>query len=375
MSDSEKPQSPQAEDEVQKETKEEEKSEQKPVAPILANPPPTSTTSSTSPAANTPVNNNIYVNGLPHDYTEAHLKSLFSPYGNVIHTKIMLDFRTNLSRGYGFVRFETTEEAKNAIDNVNGRKLPSGHTLLVKYAIDNTANKPNFTPFAAPVEEGPGTPSANIYVKGIPEHMTDKDITEFFGAYGKILDHRILRDIYTGTSMGKCLVRYAEESSADYAIQALAGYTFPSHPFPVTVRYADTAEEKAKRPRPVFGPGGAAAPYSRGPSFSPYSGGGFGGFGGPSMGGRGFNTPNMGGPLGQLFVRNLPPTCDDAFLFRLFGPYGPVQDVKVIRDPATGQCKGFGFVNMGSVPAATTAMQSLSGQMVEGRPLQVIWKK
>ncbi|CAL1296133.1 unnamed protein product [Larinioides sclopetarius] len=43
--------------------------------------------------------------------TESELHQLFAAYGNVKATKIILD-RAGVSKGYGFVTFETEEEAR-----------------------------------------------------------------------------------------------------------------------------------------------------------------------------------------------------------------------------------------------------------------------
>lgn len=150
-------------------------------------------------------------------------------------------------RGYGFVKFQTAEEAEKAIQGLNGKQLPNGLSLVVKLATnDGTPNPITAARIASPQPMGLGTRSPNIYVKGIPEHLDELQLREFFGAYGNILDQKILRDHYTGISMGKVLIRYEVEAAADYAIQALQGYSFPGHPIPVTVRYADTPEEKMR---------------------------------------------------------------------------------------------------------------------------------
>ncbi len=40
-----------------------------------------------------------------------------------------------------------------------------------------------------------------------------------------------------------------------------------------------------------------------------------------------------------LFVYNLPSDADEGLLYRLFGPFGAISDVKVVRDPTTNTCK------------------------------------
>jgi hypothetical protein len=40
-----------------------------------------------------------------------------------------------------------------------------------------------------------------------------------------------------------------------------------------------------------------------------------------------------------LFVYNLPPDADEGLLYRLFGPFGAISDVKIMRETTTNRCK------------------------------------
>jgi len=75
-----------------------------------------------------------------------------------------------------------------------------------------------------------------------------------------------------------------------------------------------------------------------------------------------------------LFVYNLAPETEDSTLWQLFGPFGAVQNVKVIRDFQTQKCKGFGFVTMTNYDEALVAIQSLNGFALGNRVLQVSFK-
>lgn len=57
------------------------------------------------------VPNRIFVGGISAQTTESELAQLFSAYGNVKGTKIIVD-RAGVSKGYGFVTFETENEAR-----------------------------------------------------------------------------------------------------------------------------------------------------------------------------------------------------------------------------------------------------------------------
>ncbi|XP_039489166.1 protein boule isoform X5 [Drosophila teissieri] len=84
---------------------------------IAAAPPPSATpgggleTPLAAPKYGTLIPNRIFVGGISGDTTEADLTRVFSAYGTVKSTKIIVD-RAGVSKGYGFVTFETEQEAQ-----------------------------------------------------------------------------------------------------------------------------------------------------------------------------------------------------------------------------------------------------------------------
>jgi RNA recognition motif-containing protein len=75
----------------------------------------------------------IYVGGLPYATTEPQLNELFAAHGTVESARVITDKFTGQSRGFGFVEMASTEEAKRAIDALNGTQL-EGRTLTVNEA-------------------------------------------------------------------------------------------------------------------------------------------------------------------------------------------------------------------------------------------------
>lgn len=63
---------------------------------------------------------NIYVANLSFKTKEQELKALFETYGTVKSVKIITDRETGRSRGFGFVEMEDSDQAKSAIDALNG---------------------------------------------------------------------------------------------------------------------------------------------------------------------------------------------------------------------------------------------------------------
>jgi len=73
----------------------------------------------------------------------------------------------------------------------------------------------------------------------------------------------------------------------------------------------------------------------------------------------------------NIYVGNLAYSVTDDDLRELFSEFGEVRSASVISDKATGQSKGFGFVEMKDNSAADTAIKDLNGKQVKGRALKV----
>ena len=65
----------------------------------------------------------LYVGGLSYGTSEATLKSTFEQAGTVVSATIIIDKMTNRSKGFGFVKMSTDEEAQKAIEMFNGKEL------------------------------------------------------------------------------------------------------------------------------------------------------------------------------------------------------------------------------------------------------------
>lgn len=77
---------------------------------------------------------NLYIANLPHTIKENDLETMFSPYGQVVSTRILRDANQQ-SRGVGFARMESREKCDQIISLFNGRALPSStQPLVVKFA-------------------------------------------------------------------------------------------------------------------------------------------------------------------------------------------------------------------------------------------------
>uniref|UniRef100_A0A8C5TN55 RRM domain-containing protein n=1 Tax=Malurus cyaneus samueli TaxID=2593467 RepID=A0A8C5TN55_9PASS len=261
------------------------------------------------------------------------------------------------SLGYGFVNYVEAGDADRAIGALNGLKLQT-KTIKVSYA----------RPSSASIRD------ANLYVSGLPKAMGQKEMEQLFSQYG-------LRSSVPVpcVSRGVGFIRFDKRVEAEEAVRGLHGQK-PWGGRPITVKFANTPGQKSGGALLSLCPGarryGAlilspqldnllnVAYGVRG--FSPLAIEAV-----PALAGVGLGTP---GPGWCIFVYNLAPEADESVLWQLFGPFGAVTNVKVIRDFATNKCKGFGFVTMTNYEEAAMAIASLNGYRLGDRVLQVSFK-
>jgi RNA recognition motif-containing protein len=66
---------------------------------------------------------NIFVGNIAFTASEDDLRELFEQHGAVDQVHLIMDRYTGRSRGFGFVEMPNAEEAKRAIESLNGAAL------------------------------------------------------------------------------------------------------------------------------------------------------------------------------------------------------------------------------------------------------------
>lgn len=72
------------------------------------------------------MNTKLYVEHLAAATTEADLRDLFAPFGNVAEVNLPVDRSNGRPRGFGFVTMATPEGARAALHALNGTALANG---------------------------------------------------------------------------------------------------------------------------------------------------------------------------------------------------------------------------------------------------------
>lgn len=76
----------------------------------------------------------LFIAGIPWKTTEEELGEYFAQCGEVLSVKIILDHETNKSRGFGFVEFNDSQAAQEAIKRFNNVEF-MGRNIQVKEAL------------------------------------------------------------------------------------------------------------------------------------------------------------------------------------------------------------------------------------------------
>nr|BAB92956.1 cold inducible RNA-binding protein beta [Dryophytes japonicus] len=75
----------------------------------------------------------LFVGGLSFDTEEQNLEQVFGKYGQISEVVVVKDRETQRSRGFGFVTFENPEDAKDAMEAMNGKSV-DGRQIRVDQA-------------------------------------------------------------------------------------------------------------------------------------------------------------------------------------------------------------------------------------------------
>lgn len=193
--------------------------------------------------------------------------------------------------------------------------------------------------------------SVRLYIGNLPPQLCYPELEDLFTPFGTLLSAELMTDPTTGRSRGFGFVEMESGDAARAAISALNGSVVAGQT--LTVNEAGIGRDAAASPRRSFDrPPLPSRPVGERPSFP-----------------QGQPRAATGGV--RLFVGNLPYTASPTDLEKIFSQAGKVNSVSIVTDRATGQSKGFAFIDMGSKEEATAAIQQFDGKEALGRLLKV----
>ncbi|XAR72917.1 hypothetical protein NMG60_11019723 [Bertholletia excelsa] len=250
------------------------------------------------------VTTSLYVGDLEMNVTDSQLYDLFSSMGQVVSVRVCRDLTTRRSLGYGYVNYGNPQDAARALEVLNFTLL-NGKPMRIMYSHrDPTMRK-----------SGAG----NIFIKNLDKAIDHKALYDTFSSFGNILSCKVATDS-SGQSKGYGFVQYDSEEAAQKAIEKLNGMLLNDKqvyvgPF-IRKQEREMAMDKTR--------------------------------------------------FTNVFVKNLSQSTTEEDLEKIFGEYGTITSIVVMRD-ADGNSKCFGFVNFESAEDAARSVESLNGKKFDNK--------
>ncbi|XP_028148982.1 polyadenylate-binding protein 4-like [Diabrotica virgifera virgifera] len=267
---------------------------------------------------------NVFIKNLDRSIDNKAMFDTFSAFGNILSCKVAIDDNGH-SKGYGFVHFENEQDARKAIEKVNGMLL-NGKKVFAGKFIPRVERERELGERAKQF--------TNIYVKNFGIAMSDERFLKMFNKCGEITSWVVMRHI-DGSSKGFGFVAYRDAKSAQAAIEEYNGKEIDGK-----VLYLARAQKKIERYNELK----KRIEKIRLERYELYQG-------------------------VNLYIKNLDDSFDDERLHKEFAPYGTITSAKVMRE--NGRSKGFGFVCFTSTEEATKAVAEMNGKMIGNKPLYV----
>ncbi|XP_015892862.2 polyadenylate-binding protein 8 [Ziziphus jujuba] len=254
--------------------------------------------------ANPFVTTSLYVGDLDPNVTDSQLYDLFNQLGQVVSVRVCRDLTTRRSLGYGYVNYSNPQDAARALDVLNFTPL-NGRPVRIMYSHRDPSIR----------KSGAG----NIFIKNLDKGIDHKGLYDTFSAFGNILSCKVATDS-SGQSKGYGFVQFDSEEAAQKAIEKLNGMLLNDKqvfvgPF-LRKQERESSSDKSK-----------------------------------------FNN---------VFVKNMSESKTEEDLNAIFGEFGPLTSVVVMRD-ADGKSRCFGFVNFENADDAARAVESLNGKKFDDK--------
>ena len=155
---------------------------------------------------------NVFIKNLDKTIDNKAMYDTFSAFGNILSCKVAQD-ENGISKGYGFVHFETEESANKSIEKVNGMLL-NGRKVYVGRFVPRKEREKELGEKAKLF--------TNVYIKNFGEDFTDDQLRTMFEKYGRITSYKIMsRD--DGQSKGFGFVAFEDPEAAEAAVLDLNG--------------------------------------------------------------------------------------------------------------------------------------------------------
>ncbi|KAF7804371.1 polyadenylate-binding protein 7-like [Senna tora] len=162
---------------------------------------------------------NLFMKNLDPETTEELLQEKFSSFGKIVSLAIAKD-DNGLSKGFGFVNYDNPDDAKRAMESMNGSQLGSKIIYVARAQKKAEREQILHHQFAEKRKEQIlKYKGSNIYVKNIDDDVSDEELRDHFSLCGTITSAKIMRDD-KGISKGFGFVCFSTPEEANKAVNS-----------------------------------------------------------------------------------------------------------------------------------------------------------
>ncbi|KAL8250702.1 hypothetical protein R6Q59_034395 [Mikania micrantha] len=154
------------------------------------------------------------------------------------------------SKCFGFINFENADDAANAVESLNGKKIDDKEWYVGKAQKKSERELELKNRFELAVKEAADKHrGANLYVKNLDDTIDDDKLKKLFSEYGTITSCKVMLDP-NGNSRGSGFVAFSTPEEASQALTEMNGKMVVSKPLYVAL--AQRKEERRAKVQVVF---------------------------------------------------------------------------------------------------------------------------